>query len=118
MRLTKIQRDQGKEVSYIKFHYYYYYYYYYYSNINLGTEITTHSSSNFFRLNLAKRSRNNTITDFNKEEGLLKVLTFIIQNNILFNALNSNSFQDLIKYYNKYVFLQIILFRKFTNNTF
>ena len=115
MRSTKIQRVQGKEVSYNKFHYYYCYYY---SNINLRTEVTTHLSSDFFWLNLAKRSRSNTITDFNEEEGLLKVLTFIIKNNISFNALNSDSFQDLIKYYNKYVFIQIILFRKFTNNTF
>jgi len=114
LRLTKIQRVQGKEVSYIKFHYYYYYY----SNINLETEVTTHSSSDFFQPNLAKRSRSNIITDFNEEEGLLKVLTFIIENNISFNTLNSNLFQDLIKYYNKYVFIRIILFRKFTNNTF
>ena len=62
----------------MKFHYYYCYYY---SNINLRTEVTIYSSSDFFQLNLAKRSRSNIIMDFN-EEGLLKVLTFIIKSNI------------------------------------
>jgi len=67
------------------------------------------SVSEFFRPNLAKRTRSNTVTDFEEEEGLLKVLTFVIDNNISFNALNSESFQDLIQYYNRLVVILRLL---------
>ncbi|KAK1825660.1 hypothetical protein QBC39DRAFT_270633, partial [Podospora conica] len=49
--------------------------------------------------NLAKRIRTNTISDFNKEVVLLKVLTFTVDNNISFRALDLESFQDLIRYF-------------------
>ncbi|KAK4442227.1 hypothetical protein QBC34DRAFT_313554, partial [Podospora aff. communis PSN243] len=48
--------------------------------------------SEFFRPNLAKRSRTSTVSDFSKEKGSSKVLTFVIENNISFNALDSEFF--------------------------
>jgi len=40
-----------------------------------------------------------------KEKAVLKVLTFIINNNISFNIINSKSFQDLRRYFNLYIII-------------
>ncbi|KAI8622836.1 hypothetical protein F5Y19DRAFT_468980 [Xylariaceae sp. FL1651] len=46
-------------------------------------------------------ARNNTIDDFNEDEAYNKILKFIIDNNISFNILDSDSFKDLLNYYNR-----------------
>ncbi|KAK1762479.1 hypothetical protein QBC33DRAFT_601630, partial [Phialemonium atrogriseum] len=48
-----------------------------------------------------KRIRQNTITKFDENKAYTKVLSFIIDNNLSFNILNSESFKDLLNYYNK-----------------
>jgi hypothetical protein len=48
-----------------------------------------------------KRTRNNTITEFDENQAYTKILTFIIENNLSFNILNSEYFKDLLSYYNK-----------------
>ena len=48
-----------------------------------------------------KRIRQNTITEFDENEAYTKILTFLIDNNLSFNILNSDSFKDLLNYYNK-----------------
>jgi hypothetical protein len=69
---------------------------------NNSTNIT-----NFFNTNTTttlenrKRIRNNTITEFDENEAYTKILTFIIENNLSFNILESESFKDLLNYYNK-----------------
>ena len=69
--------------------------------------ISTTSVKDFFnKKNLTttesrKRIRQNTITEFDENEAYTKILTFIVDNNLSFNILNSNSFKDLLNYYNK-----------------
>jgi hypothetical protein len=66
-----------------------------------------------------KRIRQNTITEFNENDAYTKILTFIVENNLLFNILNTELFKDLLSYYNKFTLvinqhkIKVIL-----NNTF
>ena len=55
----------------------------------------------FNQLESRKRNRTDTLIDFNESEAYNKILNFIIQNNLSFNILNSNSFKDLLNYYNR-----------------
>jgi hypothetical protein len=64
------------------------------------------SKTDFFTqpLDTRKRTRADTtlVEDFNEEDAYSKILTFIIENNLSFNILNSNSFRDLLNYYNRF----------------
>ena len=63
---------------------------------NIPSTITS-TTTDFFR----KRLRTNTMIEFNEDEAYHKILTFIIENNLSFNILKSESFKDLLNYYNK-----------------
>ncbi len=55
----------------------------------------------FFNTESRKRTRTNTIIEFNEDEVYHKLLKFIIDNNLSFNIFNSDLFKDLLNYYNK-----------------
>jgi hypothetical protein len=61
------------------------------------------SKTDFFNISTdsRKRIRADTIIDFNEENAYIKILNFIVENNLSFNILNSDSFKDLLNYYNK-----------------
>ncbi|KAK0625919.1 hypothetical protein B0T14DRAFT_508771, partial [Immersiella caudata] len=66
------------------------------------------SKNDFFSTSLStadsrKRSRNNTITDFNDHKAYDKILNFIIENNLSFNILESSTFKELLSYYNRLI---------------
>ncbi|KAK1825568.1 hypothetical protein QBC39DRAFT_270818, partial [Podospora conica] len=63
-----------------------------YNKKSEATRKKRNSNSEFFHPNLTKRVRINTISNFHKEEALLKVLTFIVYNNISFFALDPEYF--------------------------
>jgi hypothetical protein len=48
-----------------------------------------------------KRPRNNTITDFKEDEAIQKIITFMLENNLSFNVITSDSFLNLLSYYNQ-----------------
>ncbi|RKF84207.1 hypothetical protein GcM1_138001 [Golovinomyces cichoracearum] len=50
--------------------------------------------STFF--NSIKRARSSTLTDFTKEEAYNKIITYLIDDNLSFNILNSSPFKDLL----------------------
>ena len=66
-------------------------------NKQLKQNIPSTTTTDFFR----KRLQANTIVKFNEDEAYHKILNFIIENNLSFNILNSESFKDLLSYYNK-----------------
>lgn len=74
-------------------------------NVQTETTLTLRKSipikTDFFNTESRKRTRTNTIIEFNEDEAYHKLLKFIIDNNLSFNILNSNSFKDLLNYYNK-----------------
>ena len=49
-----------------------------------------------------KRLRNIAFSDFNKDIAYAKILDFFINNNITFNVIESDSFKELLNYYNRY----------------
>ena len=53
----------------------------------------------FFNLNIKKKPKYKS--SFKEEDALNKILYFLIENNLSFNALSSQSFQSLLSYYNK-----------------
>jgi hypothetical protein len=56
--------------------------------------------NDFFNLQTQKQPRNYTITNINHKDIINnKILSFIIDNNLSFNILNSESFQDLIRFF-------------------
>src|SRR6266566_4468106 len=69
-------------------------------SLKLKTDIPDKNTL-FKQLESRKRNRTNTLIDFNESEAYNKILNFIIQNNLSFNILNSNSFKDLLNYYNR-----------------
>ena len=58
---------------------------------------------NALTTNIRKRARNNTITDFNEEIAYIKILSFLIENDLSFNVLQLTSFKDLLSYYNRLI---------------
>jgi len=64
---------------------------------NIPSTATSTTTTDFFR----KRLQTNTMVEFNEDEAYHKIPTFIIKNNLSFNILNSESFKDLLSYYNK-----------------
>ena len=69
------------------------------ATLTLRNSIPT--KTDFFNTKSRKRTRTNTIIEFNEDEAYHKLLKFIIDNNLSFNILNSDSFKDLLNYYNK-----------------
>ncbi len=68
------------------------------------TETSVANLIDFFdprRSESRKRNRTNSEMDFQEDEAYKKILNFIIDNNLSFNILNSESFKDLLNYYNK-----------------
>lgn len=62
------------------------------------------TNNNIFELSARKRLRTNTNQEeFDENEFNNKLLNFIIENNLSFNMLNSESTQDLFKYLNPLV---------------
>jgi hypothetical protein len=62
--------------------------------------------TDFFNTQTRKRARNTTITDITIEDIIYnKILNFIISNNLSFNILDSESFQDLIGFFKPYVYI-------------
>jgi hypothetical protein len=85
--IIKKQRKQGKEVYYINL--------YFILNIFklilfIGQDITIIPSFlDFFNIKSRKQPQDDS---FNKDKALFKVLNFIIDNNLSFNILSSDSF--------------------------
>ena len=69
-------------------------------SLKLKTDIPDKNTL-FKQLESRNRNRTNTLINFNESEAYNKILNFIIQNNLSFNILNSNSFKDLLNYYNR-----------------
>ena len=61
-------------------------------------KLESSNKSDFFN---RKRLRTATITDFDQNEAYNRILNFIVSNNLSFNILDSNSFKDLLSYYNR-----------------
>jgi hypothetical protein len=59
----------------------------------------TKDKSNFFTLdNSNKQIRSNTLNEFIEEEALLKVLNFLVDNNLLLSISSSESFKDFVRF--------------------
>src|SRR6266566_4463937 len=69
-------------------------------SLKLKTDIPDKNTL-FKQFESRNRNRTNILIDFNESEAYNKILNFIIQNNLSFNILNSNSFKDLLNYYNR-----------------
>ena len=51
--------------------------------------------------NRPKNSMNSNNLEFKEDLGYTKILNFFLENNISYNIINSNTFKDLLNYYNK-----------------
>lgn len=81
---------------------FYFYYNYYFTNNFIEADVIPLTNNALFNLNEQnKRVKSSSLLNFNKEKALNKILIFQIENNISFNAIASNSFNELLSYYNK-----------------
>ncbi|KAK0672243.1 ribonuclease H-like domain-containing protein, partial [Cercophora samala] len=67
------------------------------------SEVVSTTPANFFNPDTRKRPRTNTLPtpEFEEDEAYLRILAFLTENNVSFNAIGSPSFKAMIEYFNR-----------------